>query len=110
MQNPLLLAVYVLAIFLLVIFNVVSRVFYKRRHGDKYHFYQMFPYEFNYPSVFKENPYGNFLFIFGAFAVSVFYILNPYNSIYRIIISRGRSSTPSISPHADMLPTIYMLP
>ena len=44
----------------------------------------MFPYEFNYPAVFKENPYGNFLFIFSGFAICAFYILNPYSSIYRI--------------------------
>lgn len=86
MKNPILLAVFVLAIFSFIVFNVVSRAFYKRRHGDKYHFYNMFPYEFNYPSVFKENPYGNFLFIFSAAVIAVFYILNPYtSSIYRIL-------------------------
>lgn len=86
MKNPLLLAVFVLAIFSFVIFNIVSRIFYKNRHKEKYHFYNMFPYEFNYPAVFKENPYGNFLFIFSSFAIAVFYILNPYSdSIYRII-------------------------
>ena len=85
MANPLLLAVLVLGLVLFVVFNIVSRAFYKHRHGDKYHFYQMFPYEFNYPAVFKENPYGNFLFIFAAFAITAFYIINPYSSIYRIL-------------------------
>ena len=86
MKNPVLLVVFVLAIFSFVVFNIVSRVFYKNRHKDDYHFYNMFPYEFNYPSVFKENPYGNFLFIFSGFAISIFYILNPYTeSIYRTI-------------------------
>lgn len=85
MHGALLLAIFALAIFLFTLFNVVSRIFYKRRHGDKYHFYQMFPYEFNYPSVFKENPYGNFLFAFAGIAIIVFYILNPYSSIYRIM-------------------------
>ena len=85
MQNPILLAVFAVAAFSFIIFNVVSRLFYKRRHGDKYHFYQMFPYEFNYPAVFKENPYGNFLFVFASILIAVFYILNPYDSIYRIM-------------------------
>ena len=85
MHNTLLLALFLFAIFLFVVFNAVSRVFYKRRHGDKYHFYNMFPYEFNYPSVFKENPYGNFLFILGSFTIAVFYIVNPYSSIYKVL-------------------------
>ena len=86
MKNPILLAVFVLAIFCFIVFNVVSRVFYKNRHKDKYHFYNMFPYEFNYPSVFKENPYGNFLFILSATTIAAFYALNPYtSSIYRIL-------------------------
>lgn len=86
MHNPLLLAVFVLALFLFGIFNIVSRAFYKRRHGDKYSFRKMFPYEFNYPSVFKENPYGNFLFIFASLTIIVFYVLNPFNSsMYRIM-------------------------
>ena len=84
MQNPLLLAVFVFALFLFIVFNAVSRVLYRRRHRIKYHFYQMFPYEFNYPSVFKENPYGNFLFVLSGFSIAIFYMINPYNSIYRI--------------------------
>ena len=84
MPNLGILAVSFVAIFSFVIFNVVSRIFYKKRHNTNYHFYQMFPYEFNYPAVFKENPYGNFLFLFSCFAVCAVYILNPYDSIYRI--------------------------
>ena len=84
MQNPALLTVLFIALFTFIVFNIVSRYFYKKRHQTTYHFYQMFPYEFNYPAVFKENPYGNFLFIFSGFAICAFYILNPYSSIYKI--------------------------
>lgn len=85
MPYPVLLTVLFIELFSFVIFNVVSRVFYKKRHRVKYHFYNMFPYELNYPAVFKENPYGNFLFIFSCFAIIIFYILNPYSSIYRVV-------------------------
>lgn len=85
MKNPLLLAVFLLGIFLLVAFYFVSKHLYKMRHGETYRFRHMFPYELNYPSVFKENLWGNLLFIFASFSVAVFYILNPYISIYRII-------------------------
>ena len=108
MQNPLLLAVFVIAIFLFVVFNVVSRIFYKRRHGDKYHFYQMFPYEFNYPAVFKENPYGNFLFIMASLSIAVFYILNPYNSIYRIMALIAALAFTMILICIIMMPLYYL--
>ena len=108
MQNPLLLAVFVLAIFLFIVFNVVSRIFYKRRHGDKYHFYQMFPYEFNYPAVFKENPYGNFLFIMASLSIAVFYILNPYNSIYRIMALIAALAFTMILICIIMMPLYYL--
>ena len=85
MQNPILLVLFVLGLLLLATFYFVSALLYKSRHQQKYHFYQMFPYEFNYPSVFKDNPYGNVLFILGGFAVVIFYIFNPYSSIYRIV-------------------------
>ena len=84
MQNPALVTVAFIALFVFTVFNVVSRIFYKKRHKTTYHFYQMFPYEFNYPAIFKENPYGNFLFLFSGFAVCAFYILNPYDSIYKV--------------------------
>ena len=85
MKNPLLLAVFCLGIFLLIAFYFVSKALYKMRHKETYRFRHMFPYELNYPSVFKENLWGNLLFIFASFSVAVFYILNPYISIYRII-------------------------
>lgn len=43
----------------------------------------MFPYEFNYPSVFKDNLYGNLLFVLGSMSIVAFYILNPIDSIYK---------------------------
>ena len=85
MKNPLLLAVFCLGIFLLVAFYFVSKALYKLRHHVNYHFYQMFPYEFNYPSVFKENLWGNMMFILGSLSIATFYILNPYDSIYKTI-------------------------
>lgn len=85
MFSPALLTVLCLELFFFIVFNVVSRIFYQKRHNIKYHFYQMFPYELNYPAVFKENPYGNFVFILSAFANITFYILNPFDSIYRIV-------------------------
>ena len=42
----------------------------------------MFPYEFNYPHVFKENLYGNLLFGGSCFCIATFYILNPISSLY----------------------------
>ena len=85
MKNPLLLVVFCLGIFLLVAFYFVSKALYKQRHHENYSFVRMFPYEYNYPSVFKENIWGNLLFVMGCFAVVAFYILNPYESIYRTI-------------------------
>ena len=85
MKNPLLLAVFILGLLLFISFYIVSSALYKRRHQQKYSFKQMFPYEFNYPSVFKDNTCGNLLFILGSIAITVFYILNPYSSIYQTV-------------------------
>ena len=85
MQYPLVLALFVLAICLFVAFYVVSKVLYRKRHETKYHFYQMFPYEFNYPGVFKENVYGNILMILACLCVIAFYEVTPYSSIYSIL-------------------------
>ena len=85
MREPLLLALFCLSIFLIVAFYFVSTILYKARHKEAYGFWRMFPYELNYPSVFKENLWGNFLFIFACLTVVAFYILNPYGDIYRII-------------------------
>ena len=82
MQNPLLLTVFIVGASLFILCYLVSALFYKKRHETKYHFYQMFPYEFNYPHVFKENLYGNLLFGASCFCIAAFYILNPISSLY----------------------------
>ena len=85
MQSPLLLALFILGICLFAVFYVVSAAFYFRRHKTKYHFYKMFPYEFNYPNVFVNNVYGNVLLTLACICVIAFYNLNPLESIYSII-------------------------
>ena len=85
MKNPLLLALFIIGLCLFILFYVISSLFYKKRHKNKYHFYQMFPYEFNYPRVFKENLYGNIILFLGGFSIIAFYEINPINSLYRII-------------------------
>ena len=85
MQNPLLLALFILGICLFAVFYVVSAAFYFRRHKTKYHFYKMFPYEFNYPNVFRHNIYGNLLIVLACLCVIAFYNINPLQSIYSII-------------------------
>ena len=82
MQNPLLLTLFVVGVALFFLCYFVSALFYRKRHETKYHFYQMFPYEFNYPRVFRENLYGNLLFGISCFAIAAFYIVNPLSSIY----------------------------
>ena len=83
MANPLLLALFVAGVFLFIAFYFVSSLLYKNRHKQKYRFFNTFPYEFNYPSVFKDNVYGNLLFVSACLAVVSFYILNPIDSIYK---------------------------
>ena len=85
MQNPLLLALFILGICLFAVFYVVSAAFYFRRHKTKYHFYKMFPYEFNYPNVFRHNIYGNILLVLACLCVIAFYNINPLQSIYSIV-------------------------
>ena len=85
MQNPLLLALFVLGLCLFIIFYVVSAAFYYRRHKTKYHFYKMFPYEFNYPNVFRQNVYGNVLLVLSCLCVIAFYYINPLQSLYTTI-------------------------
>lgn len=85
MKNPLLLTLFIIGFVLFTIFYFVSSFFYKKRHQVKYHFYQMFPYEFNYPTTFKENFYGNIIFVLAAMSVTSFYIVNPISSIYSML-------------------------
>lgn len=85
MKNPLLLALFVLGLCLFIVFYVVSASFYYRRHKTKYHFYKMFPYEFNYPNVFRHNVYGNILLFLSCLSVIAFYEINPLKTIYSTI-------------------------
>ena len=85
MKNPLLLALFILGLCLFIVFYVVSASFYYKRHKTKYRFYKMFPYEFNYPSVFKENIYGNVLLFLSCLCVVAFYQINPLQTIYSTI-------------------------
>ena len=85
MKSPLLLPLFCLGVVLIFAFYLISKTLYQARHKETYSFWRMFPYELNYPSVFKENIWGNFLFIFACLTVVAFYILNPYGDIYRII-------------------------
>ena len=82
MSNPLLLTLFVVGVSVFILCYLVSALFYKKRHETTYHFYQMFPYEFNYPRVFKENLYGNLLFGISCFLIAAFYIINPISSLY----------------------------
>lgn len=82
MSNPLLLTVFIIGVSVFILCYLVSALFYRKRHETKYHFYQMFPYEFNYPHVFKENLYGNLLFGASCFCIAAFYIINPISSLY----------------------------
>lgn len=85
MQNPLLLTIFIVGASLFILCYLVSALFYRKRHETKYHFYSMFPYEFNYPHVFKDNLYGNILFGASCFSIAAFYILNPIPSLYTYI-------------------------
>ena len=85
MKNPLLLVLFILGICLFAVFYVVSSAFYLRRHKTKFHFYKMFPYEFNYPNVFRHNVYGNVLLVLACVSVIAFYNINPLQSIYSTI-------------------------
>ena len=85
MKHPLLLALSIIGICLFVSFYFVSRAFYFKRHQVKYHFFQMFPYEFNYPNIFKENLYGNIIFVLSCLSIVAFYINNPLNNIYSLL-------------------------
>ena len=85
MLNPLLIALFCVGIVLIFAFYLISKKLYEERHKETYSFWRMFPYEFNYPSVFKENIWGNLLFIFACLTVVALYITNPYGDLYRII-------------------------
>ena len=85
MLYPIPLTLFVVGICLFIVFYVVSSFLYSKRHETKYHFYNMFPYEFNYPSVFKDNLYGNLLLILGCLATMAFYEFASFSDIYSIV-------------------------
>ena len=84
MRYPIPLTLFVIGICLLIVFYFVSSFLYSKRHETKYHFYNMFPYEFNYPSVFKNNLYGNLLLILGCLATMAFYEFASFSDVYSI--------------------------
>ena len=68
----------------------------------------MFPYEFNYPSVFKGNLYGNLLFVLSSFSIVVFYILNPIDSIYKTMTIVSAIIVTSILICLILVPLYYL--
>lgn len=70
---------------------LISATFYQKKHDVKYGFTRMFPYEFNYPSAFKGNIYGNICFIIAMVSNISFYIYNVSmsgsNSVTNIVIT-----------------------
>lgn len=78
------LALFVVGLLFFVGGYYFSGVFYMRRHQVKYSLFRMFPYEFNYPSSFKNNIYGNIAFIVGMIGIvasGAYCLLKGQNSI-----------------------------
>lgn len=73
MNKPLLLSLFIAALIMFAFFYALSKAYYFKKHQVKYHFWQMFPYELNYPRVFKDNFFGNILFIFALGFIIAFY-------------------------------------
>lgn len=90
MSYPIPLTLFLVGLSLFVVFIFVSRLLYFKKHETKYSLLRMFPYEFNYPNVFKDNLYGNLLLILGALATMAFYDFASFKDVYsyaRIVIS-----------------------
>ena len=85
MLYPIPLTLFIVGVSLFVVFYFVSSLLYCKRHETKYHFFNMFPYEFNYPSVFKNNLYGNLLLIFGCLAIMAFYEFASFSDMYSLV-------------------------
>ena len=85
MLYPVPLTLFVIGFCLFIVFYVVSSFLYSKRHETKYHFYNMFPYEFNFPSVFKNNLYGNILLIVSCLAIMAFYEFSSFSDIYSMV-------------------------
>ena len=80
-MKPLLIALFCVSLLFLFAAYRVSCFFYYKKHQTKYHFYKMFPYEFNYPRVYNDNIFGNSLFILGLISLVAFYTFF-FNSSY----------------------------
>ena len=68
------LAIFLLALAFFVGGYLLSAAFYFKKYDVKYSFKRMFPYEFNYPTTFKNNIYGNIAFIISLLGGIAFYI------------------------------------
>lgn len=79
MNKPFLLASFITGLTLFIASYVLSSFGYFKRNQVKYRMRKMFPYEFNYPNTFKNNVYGNILFILGSALITGFYVTF-YNS------------------------------
>ena len=75
MNKTLVITLFGGSLLLFVLFYVLSKVYYYKKHQIKYRFQQMFPYEFNYPNVFKDNVFGNLLFLFALGFIVGFYFV-----------------------------------
>ncbi|MBE6135687.1 MAG: hypothetical protein E7181_00225 [Erysipelotrichaceae bacterium] len=68
------LSVLIIAVFLFVCFLLASIFNYKARFKKSYHFRSHFPYELNYHGKFKDNIYGNLIYILYFIAIVVFFV------------------------------------
>ncbi len=64
----------IIAVVSFTIFMVFSMLNYKRRYNVKYNLRNMFPYEFNYETTFKENLIGNIFLVATSVGLVLFYI------------------------------------
>ena len=85
------LALFLMTLTFFVTGYFISATFYQKKHDVKYSFTRMFPYEFNYPSTFKGNIYGNICFIIAMLSNISFYIYNVSisgnNSVTNIVMT-----------------------
>ena len=85
------LALFVISLLFFVGGYFFSSTFYFHKHQVKYSFKRMFPYEFNYPSSFKNNIYGNIAFIVAILSLLSFYIywltINGTTNVTNIMIT-----------------------
>ena len=85
MLYPLPLTLFIIGLSLFIVFVFVSKLFYFKKYETKYSLLRMFPYEFNYPNVFKNNLYGNLLLILGALAITSFYNFASFKDLYSYV-------------------------